>query len=404
MNGVIIFADDDVFSVGKPENELFNSFLKSEEELAIIPISTLENLSSVLKSVSTIRCLILDWTFEKEIEGFKKPENPLSILIETNIYSLIYIYSREALSDNIKEELNNKFGNKIRYREKNTETDFDNEVSVILKEIKSLEEQNKHMQIPKLWSQTINKSVQELFGDFEQATDSWIAQIKDSAKKDGSDGASEVIGVFQNVLSETLIQCPELRSKIDALVSGDEKVTNDKVAQLYRHIMYLKIHKEMPMTTGDIFKFADDYFGILISPECELSEKELSKKESDLAFLMISHCDYKNLVEKRFKNVRTGRSLTEKEISNYRKLFNNGELSIHILPSFPFDETNNKAGMINFRTGFKLFGKNAIENNRTNYRLLAPYIHQLRQRFLSSFGRYGVSEYPESLKDHNLYW
>lgn len=402
MNGVIIFADDDVLTAGRLENELFNTFINSEEELTVIPISTLGNLSSVLRSVSTIRCLILDWTFEKEIEGIPKKENPLSILKANNIYSLVYIYSREALSEETKAELNNKFGNKIRYREKNNELEPDKEVAAILADIKSLETQNSHMQIPKLWSQTINQSVQELFADFEQATNNWITQIKDSAQSDGSDGASEVIGVFQNVLSENLIQHRELRAKINAQTVTDEAVANDKVAQLYRHIMYLKVHPEMPITTGDIFKFADDYFGILITPECELSQKE-----SDFAFLMISHHAYKEYItHKCDKAANNGwfTSAKKKEQDRCRDIFHNGELSIHILPSFPFDSANNKAGLISFKTGFKLFGKTAIINNRTNFRLMAPYIHQLRQRFLSSFGRYGVSEYPTSLKDHNLNW
>lgn len=403
MNGVIIFADDDVLKPGRSENDLFNTFINSEDELTVIPISTLESLSSVLRSVSTIRCLILDWTFEKEIEGVPKKETPLSILRANNIYSLVYIYSREALLEETKTELNNKFGDKIRYREKNNEFEPDKEVKAILADIKALETQNCHMKIPKLWSQTINQSVQELFVDFEQATNDWITQIKESAQSDGSDGASEVIGVFQNVLSENLIQHPELRSSINAQAANTEAVANDKVAQLYRHIMYLKVHPEMPITTGDIFKFADDYFGILISPECELSNKE-----TDFAFLMISHIAYKEYITKqkcaKAANCGWYTTASKKERDKCRDMFHNGVLSIHILPSFPFDDTNNKAGLISFKTGFKLFEKTAILNNRTNFRLMAPYIHQLRQRFISSFGRFGVSEYPNSLKDHNLNW
>lgn len=401
MNGVIIFADDDVLTPGRPENDLFNTFINSEDELTVIPISTLENLSGILRSVSTIRCLILDWTFEKEIEGVSKKETPLSILKVNNIYSLVYIYSREALSDETKAELNNKFGDKIRYKEKNNDLDPNEEFAAIFEDIKSLENKNLHMQIPKLWSQTINQSVQELFVDFEQATNNWISQIKESAQLDGSDGASEVISVFQNVLSENLIQHPELRSRIDAQAANNEAIANEKVAQLYRHIMYLKVHPGMPITTGDIFKFADDYFGILISPECEISDL------SELAFLIISHTDYKKYIQRKFsKGTNSGwySSIKPQDKRKYHKLFHNGELSCHILPSFPFGETNNKAGYINFKTGFRLFSKDSIMPNRVHYRLMAPYIHQLRQRFLSFFGKYGVSEFPDSLKDHNLNW
>lgn len=401
MNGVIIFADDDVLKPGRPENSLFNTFINSEDELTVIPVSTLEHLSGVLRSVSTIRCLILDWTFEKEIEGISKKETPLAILRENNIYSLVYIYSRDALTDETRTELDKRLGNKIRYREKNNDLDPDKEFADIMDEIKSLEGQNSHMQIPKLWSQTINQAVQELFVDFEQATNNWITDIRDSAKSDGSDGASEVISVFQNVLSENLIQHPILRAKIDALVANGETSANEKVAQLYRHIMYLKVLPETPLTTGDIFKFAEDYYGILISPECEIGNL------SELAFLIISHTGYIEYINKTFsKGQESGwySDIKPKDKPKYRGIFHNGVLSCHILPSFPFDDNNNKAGYINFKTGFRLFPKDTIMPNRIPYRLMAPYIHQLRQRYLSFFGKYGVSEFPNSLKDHNLNW
>lgn len=89
MNGVIIFADDDVLKPGRPENSLFNTFINSEDELTVIPVSTLEHLSGVLRSVSTIRCLILDWTFEKEIEGISKKATPLAY-----IFSCVYLLKR----------------------------------------------------------------------------------------------------------------------------------------------------------------------------------------------------------------------------------------------------------------------------------------------------------------------
>ena len=401
MNGVIIFADDDVLNPQRAENKLFNKFIDSEDELTVIPISTLENLTGILRSVSTIRCLILDWTFEKNIEGIIKKENPLPILRSNSIYSLVYIYSREPIPDDIRNELSKKFGDKIKYREKTNELDAGKEFEEILNEIKSLESRNSHMNIPKRWSQTINKAVQDLFVDFEQATSNWITEIRDSAKNDGSDGASEVISVFQNVLSENLIQHPGLRADIDDFATTDESITNDKVAQLYRHIMYLKIFPETPISTGDIFRFANDYFGVLISPECEVS------KTSQLAFLMISHADYKDFIRKKNNNAQNSGwylTINEKAKNKCRSIFHNGEISCHVLPSFPFDETNCKAGYINFKTGLRLFNKESILSNRTQYRLMAPYIHQLRQRYLSFFGKYGVAEFPNSLKDHNLSW
>ena len=41
---------------------------------------------------------------------------------------------------------------------------------------------------------------------------------------------------------------------------------------------------------------------------------------------------------------------------------------------------------------------------RTLYKLNAPYIHQLRQRYIAFFGKYGVPAIPFGLRDFNLRW
>ena len=76
--------------------------------------------------------------------------------------------------------------------------------------------------------------------------------------------------------------------------------------------------------------------------------------------------------------------------------------------SFPFEENvYNQIGLIEFNTAFRTKSKmddkqNSILSCRTNYKLNAPYIHQLRQRFVSYFGKYGVPSIPDSLRVYNL--
>lgn len=63
MDGVIIFADNRVFENGSYENQLFLK-LQSDSTLSVLPIHTITNLETVLKSMSTFKVLILDWNFE----------------------------------------------------------------------------------------------------------------------------------------------------------------------------------------------------------------------------------------------------------------------------------------------------------------------------------------------------
>ena len=62
MNGVVLFADNRIFSQGK-ENELFSLFLKNPE-ISVLPIDSLGCLESTIKSASTFRACIIDWDFE----------------------------------------------------------------------------------------------------------------------------------------------------------------------------------------------------------------------------------------------------------------------------------------------------------------------------------------------------
>ncbi len=96
-------------------------------------------------------------------------------------------------------------------------------------------------------------------------------------------------------------------------------------------------------------------------------------------------------------------SKTNSKKKSYRDIFNNGDMSKHFLPSFPFDEDNlNETCYINFKKSLDVKSVGAYLCKRTGYKLNAPYIHQLRQRFVSFFGKYGVSDLPESLRDYNL--
>lgn len=422
MDGVVLFADNNVFSTGK-ESNLFRKFIE-ERDFSVIPVDTLECLEATIKSASTFKACIIDWNFENQIaddedfDGIKHPQrNPLSILLDNTIYSLVYIYSEKDIPEMDKQNLKSKYGEKINFRIKGD--NIDSEYKSMYDDINDFENNNAHMTIPLIWSQSINQSVQTIFSELESADPNWIDEIRKTAFDDGGNPSSEIINIFHNLLNEHLIQNEKLRNNLNNFSSkkdnleGQDKAIKDEnnvkqnnireqsTAKLYRRIFYSTIAKNTPLMTGDVFKFDNDTYGIIITPECELSDCNKEKNKEYYDFLIIKKSSSINYKVKKHQ-------LYLKDSKSAKNIFNNGVISCHILVSFPFEEQlYDQLGYIDFNTAFRTIPKMDADNNsiimhRINYKLNAPYIHQLRQRFVSYFGKYGVPAIPNSLRDFNL--
>lgn len=405
MNGVILYADDDVLNVNSFENKLFSK-LNNQQDYSVLPITNIRDLETTVKSVSTIRALLLDWEFKKpkdddleDIEIPNKNETPFEFLKTNRIYSLIYIYSREKIPDEVQKVLKDFHGeNRVFFKLKSSGADENSEYQKITKGIADFEQKNKHMEIPFLWSQSINQSVQSIFSELESADPNWIKEIRDTSRKDGGEPTSEVIDIFHNLVSESLIQDKKLRNALDSYDNNvNMNIPAENTAKLYQRIFYTKITEESPIMTGDIFKFTDNEYGILITPECDLSDKEKNTYE----FLIIKKEDSNQYQEEKRKKYK-------KDQNSAKQIFNNGVISRHLLISFPFDDnTYDNIALIEFCSAMYVCkhqekNGNSIISNRTSYKLNSPYIHQLRQRFVAFFGRYGVSAIPDSLRHYSL--
>ena len=62
MEGVILFADNNVLIQNSFENKLFTR-LSQEQTLTVLPICSLSDLEATIKTASTYKALILDWNF-----------------------------------------------------------------------------------------------------------------------------------------------------------------------------------------------------------------------------------------------------------------------------------------------------------------------------------------------------
>ena len=404
MDGVVVFADNKVLEVDSFENKLFNR-LKGVSSYSVLPVCSIQDLESTIKAISTFKAIILDWNFKNEdveiegLEGAKLPDKtPEQTLDVADIYSLIYIYSETELGVEIKTKLQQRYGQKVQFKKKTLDA-IDEDAAAIIKDIKDFEEANKHMAIPFIWSHAINQSVQRIFYELEKADPHWIKEIRDTAEKDGGEPTSEIIDVFHHILNESLIQNKDLRTALDAYVC-EESGIEENTAKLYRRIYYSQLTQDAPIMTGDIFQFGDEEYGILITPECEVNKRELLYflifKKSGINEFLAKNNSY-NRGEEDYTNFKPSKK------DKIRKVFNNEELSIHILPSFPFsEETYNTSAYINFKEAFTSIKKVDCETKRTRYKLNAPFIHQLRQRYVAFFGKYGVPAIPQGLRDFNL--
>ena len=401
MNGIVLFADNKVFSNGF-ENKLFSIFIQ-KKDYSVLPIDNLTCLESTIKSASTFKACIIDWNFENEetededFEGVVHPQRtPMSILLEYSLYTLVYIYSEKSIPDSEQRLLTEKYGKKIHFRTKSSNIEL--EYQTISKDINDFESNNTHMGIPYLWSQSINQSTQTIFRELEDADPFWIKEIRDTAQEDGGDATTEVIGIFNDLLCENLIQNESLRDTLDEYSPEGIVTKEENAARLYRRIYYSKITENTPLATGDIFKFDEDTYGILITPECELANPQKERDKSFYDFLIISKSGSEQYQAKQRKDFKE-----EKKQKNIKEIFNNKVISRHILVSFPFlDEFYNQIGVIEFNTAFRTIRKEGIKEKRVVYKLNSPYIHQLRQRFVAYFGKYGVPAIPESLRIYNL--
>lgn len=412
MEGVILFADNNVFIQNSFENKLFTK-LSQEQALTVLPICSLSDLEATIKTASTYKALILDWNFnnprQQEEDDFEDldldhPQTPENILDTLDIYSLIYVYSQNQIPQDIQDRYKELFPNKIQFNIKNP-ANIDQECTRIQQDLQQFSSTYPHMDIPYLWSQSINQSVQKIFRELESANSFWIKEIRDTSLTDGGDPATEIIDLFSNLLNEELIQNENLRA---ALGNIDEKGINtvpENTAKLYQRIYYSQLAEHAPIMTGDIFRFAEEEFGILITPECEVktrlesqnSLEFLTFKISDIDVYLHKQCDFERIKDAFNKLTKQDRK------DKMRKKFNNDELSTHILPSFPAQEgVYNQLIVINFKTAFMTKRYEEYQHARANFKLNAPYIHQLRQRYTSFFGKFGVPAIPCSLRDYNL--
>ncbi|RZK38343.1 MAG: hypothetical protein EOO61_08050 [Hymenobacter sp.] len=411
MKGVVLFADDEIHDSNGPEHKLYQLF---REEYVVLTVDNLEHLDHALKSISNFDVIILDWEFiEKSGEfleademgfgGVKLKRHPLPVLEPLKLFSKIYIYSNAEIPAKDKETFLRLFPDRVEFKRKNIRTDepkgIEAEYELIKSELATFSAKNLNLDFSLVWSRAINQSLQSIFSELSAAHSSWLKVLYDTSKNDNLNAILEVIELMNNLLAEELVQDTKLREEIIKQADSTTLPSNpDKgAAKLFQRIYYTAVpNQDVPVMTGDIFDLPGDTYGILITPECDVYVRDkITKIPSLKSMLELLVFDKSNLL--------TEFSPPKPEDKGQVQKFNQDAQAKHILPSFPYlGESKLIPAVITFNAAFRSVLSSEITTDKRRYKLNAPYIQQLRQRFSSAHSRVGVPAITELVRKFNL--
>lgn len=443
MEGVILFADDHIYSDGRPENYLFKILQNS---LPTLGVHSLELAEKAIKSIGTFQALVLDWQYSDDdsfediaqelnegkitLTTAQREDAAYKFLLNNDFYSLIYIFSEKDIEEQYGQLLRAKFGERIRIKRKDEEFTMENAERYkeeILNDIIEWQKNNKVLAVPIQWSQSINKSVQSIFHELSNADPNWIQELYRTAETDPVEPSVEVINLFQNLLAETIIQDKELNEKIKETSGDDELNDPENYAKVIRILYYGKVVENAPIMTGDIIKLDGDLYGIIITPECDIRHVINNPDSEYYELLCFSKTDYrksdfnlkatikakpiidkaeeqKNITFSKGEKTQLSRALNT-QITHAEKIlqitaFTQTNPRYHLLPCFEFAECDYSGiAKIDFRNGLKMHLGNIITIDKRIGKLNTPYIQELRQRYFSYKGRVGVPGHSLKLRE-----
>ena len=432
MEGIILFSDDHIYTPNRPEAALFESL---RIDLPVLGVHNLDMAARAVKSVASFKALILDWQYsdQKNDEDFSdiakevgqltgvarpatKEDVALTFLKNNDFYSLIYIYSELDIEESYGPLLRQKFGERVKIKRKDENFTIDNISAIkeeILQDIQTWQENNKNLAVPITWSAAINESIQKIFKELASADQNWLKELYDSASKDGVDPELFVVELLQLLLSESVVQNKELMDAIlqigevpaVPILEANLSVHRKSISKLFSRLFYSELKETTPIMTGDIFKITDTVYGIVITPECDIS---FIKKTAGCEFELLTF--ESNSFEEYIKDPQTHNTkradyaaLGKGKKENLQKLFNQDNPRLHFLPSLPILDTESKIScVIDFRVATKRVLASELIKLERSIKLNSPFIQQLRQRYLSHIGRVGTAALPLHVREWNL--
>lgn len=430
MEGIILFSDDHIYESNRPEGALFEAL---RIDLPVLGVHSLDLAAKAVKSVASFGALILDWQYsdQQEEENFddvaaelgqkkavKRPaakdDAAFKFLQENDFYSLIYIFSELDIEETHGEALREKFGDRVRIKRKDetfTKENIEVVKQTILSDIEQWKTDNKNLAVPIMWSSAINESIQKIFKELSEADPNWLKEIHDSAEHDGVAPELFVIELLQLLLGEAVIQSKELLDAIlqigqmaaVPIADANLDIHRKSLSKLFSRLYYSDLKETTPTMTGDVYKLNDTTYGIVITPECDISHiKKTAGCEFELLTFNINGFD-DYLKTKSISSRADYNALVDKKKDGIHQLFNQEIPRLHFLPSIPFLNAESKGScMIDFRVATKRVPAAELLALPRSIKINSPFIQQLRQRYLAHIGRVGTAALPKHVRDWNL--
>lgn len=409
MEGVILFADDHIHSLGEDRKERL-LFEELRKDLPVLGVDSLELAASAVKSIGSFGAIILDWQFnpqeaaalliDVEEEGkaaglrggvsipSSTEDATYKFLMEHNFYSLVFILSDKDVASTHGDELSKKYGDRIKIKKKSDYFSLpaDEQKQSILEEILQWKDSQKNLSVPIQWSAAINECMQSIFKDLSEADVDWIKEIYISGKDDGVSPEIFLVEILQLLLMEQLVQHDDLIESLkaegeaekNAQVNEDSK--KKSLSKLFSRLYYSKLTETAPVMTGDIFELNADEYGIVITPECDVWK---IKANENLYFDLLT-----------FSKDSMALAFQEDSVKKQKKaIFNPVLSSWHFLPALPLLSDELTTGCaIDFSTGSRKMKSAELLNLPKKYKVNSPFIQSLRQRYLSHLGRVGTPQ------------
>lgn len=413
MEGIILFADDELNSL--PFMKGIYEGLVSQSKFPVLGVDNLDLAKKSILSINNFKALILDFTFKEKSDDpdFPDTERKISEVLEDenlHIFSLIYIYSQEDVEQTeFGTNLKKKYGeSSIRFRIKSSGSeDVLVEYQNIIQDIEKWDEEHKHLSVAKVWNKSLGQAIQRIFNALDKADPFWVKDLfyssytfdKNNNPKEPPpvDPNIQVINLFQNILSEHLIQDTELRNIIEEYSKDNLKneTNSTNLKNLYQYLYYTNTLSTDAIMTGDVFKLDENRYGIIISPECDMNT--LIVKNMNVEVLCFEKDDFENKFYNTFQ-------IKKEDQTAVGRAFNQENPRGHLFPAFPFSKEEIKPAFLDFRFALELFKGGQLNDLKENrlFKINSPYIQQLRQRYLAYIGRVGVPAIPHSLRLFNL--
>ena len=381
--GIAIVIDDKIFPIhGEPEDQIVKIVKKiSEQGVPYCAYSKLSEARKVIKNLSSVNFLILDWDFHGDLdlaaaENIIKPNHSATVISFIKdflkvCFCPIFIFSNAHVSDIkdmlIKNDLYEEGKKNFIYIQAKKDLVKGN---TLFRTIDKWVNENPTIYTLKNWENSFSQSKNKVFKRLFEKSPVWPKVLWKSYDEDNVDPQSNLNDViFRLIKSSTSITLES------AKIKRRGKIDIEEIKDVIQGTMYV-FNANLPKNEyapGDIFKKNGNYF-INIRPECDTI---LNRGGCDGNLYVLKGC--------KLTNAQFRRKHYNKK---YGLIKDNNSLLLYGLDGKDFVRFNLKE--------LQIIHNGELSANRL-CRLISPYVNDVQQQFSSYVGRFGLPRIPNAV-------